>query len=258
MSIAVLFLGKSTSQKTSGPPRPRISADWTKRIAASAEDAEIHKLINAIDNNPDSWHGNRTPSVDALIDIGEPAIPCLLDFIEKENGISRIRGTTALHEITSRMYGLDPATRHFRGDGRSEWETLWNNARSLDSNNDSRRKKSVDVIRKWWDSRQQPDSDNSPEIVRLELIAALQNADRVTLKKLTTENGFRELTTDNNGQLSEIDLRRCGEDWSKLEMRLQRMNEQQRVYYMGEYRHSAVIFERIDNRWLLAGWRGAE
>jgi hypothetical protein len=70
---------------------------------ARALEACLHTLNDA----PDPLHADRTPSVQSLIEIGEPALSPLLDLLESDDRNTRIHAERAVQGITRRLFGFD-------------------------------------------------------------------------------------------------------------------------------------------------------
>src|SRR5262245_19252028 len=97
----------------------------------------IPELIKDITKDPFRQISN-TPAVEELIEIGEPAIPPLLDLILGEELLTRWCAERALRGISRRLHGYDPrrldpdeAQRRFNA-----WEHSWDPLGSLNADGD--------------------------------------------------------------------------------------------------------------------------
>ncbi|MEO5928438.1 MAG: HEAT repeat domain-containing protein [Candidatus Kapaibacterium sp.] len=63
--------------------------------------------LSTLDDAPDSLHSDHTPSVQCLIEIGEPALSPLIGRLQSENQITRIHAERAIQGITRRHFGFD-------------------------------------------------------------------------------------------------------------------------------------------------------
>lgn len=65
----------------------------------------LEDLIRSINDNPNHLYREFTPSVNKLIERGDPAIPRILDLIESNNKDTRLRAITVLRGITLQQHG---------------------------------------------------------------------------------------------------------------------------------------------------------
>ncbi|HSQ58472.1 MAG TPA: hypothetical protein VLM40_22315, partial [Gemmata sp.] len=115
--IAILYAG-SEYQKTAEqapPPRPVETLD---------------DLVRTIGDKPDPLHRELTPSVHKLIELGDPAIPRMLDLMLAEDRTTRLRASHVLRCIVMRQHGFidgqgwkdDASEKRFR----AFWKSLGN------------------------------------------------------------------------------------------------------------------------------------
>jgi hypothetical protein len=117
--------------------------------------SEIERLVAAIDDDPDSLHGDRTPAVDALVAHGLAALGEVLPLLEHAPELTRLRAQRVLEGVTlawvrERVKENRPLTR---SDTRA-WQELWtaNGAYDWQGTPDERRA-SVARWRAWLSGR---------------------------------------------------------------------------------------------------------
>ena len=95
------------------PPRP------------SSVSPEIARLVAAIDEHPDSLHGDRTPAVAALIEHGLAALPSILPLLETAPELTRLRAQRVLEGVTHAwVRERTPSRASSRAHTRA-WQALW-------------------------------------------------------------------------------------------------------------------------------------
>lgn len=70
--------------------------------------AALEALVKTLDDAPDELHGDRTPSVDALGEMGSRAVPSLLSLLDEPNEPTRMHAQRALEAIVNRRFGFKP------------------------------------------------------------------------------------------------------------------------------------------------------
>ncbi|HEX8167054.1 MAG TPA: DUF4157 domain-containing protein [Beijerinckiaceae bacterium] len=67
----------------------------------------LEACLRALDDAPDPLHADRTPAVQSLIEIGEPALFPLIDRLQSDDRDTRMRAERAVQGITRRRFGFD-------------------------------------------------------------------------------------------------------------------------------------------------------
>jgi len=67
----------------------------------------LEACLRTLDDAPDPLHADRTPSVQCLIEIGEPALPPFIDRLESEDRDTRMHAERAVQGIARRRFGFD-------------------------------------------------------------------------------------------------------------------------------------------------------
>lgn len=152
----------------------RVSIDCLAQKDGLELADEIRQLIDTIDHNPDRLHIELTPSVLRLVEIGEPAIPFVLELMligddEKENELreqalkdrgvvytpatigTRVRAKTVLTLVTAKMFGFERGKGWSKmGLGQEAFEKFWESLGSLDSHAPrEERQKAVRLWHEW-------------------------------------------------------------------------------------------------------------
>lgn len=68
--------------------------------------AALADLIAAIDAEPDLLHAESTPATEALIDIGEAALPGLIPLLVSSSEDTRMRAAHVLEMVTMELFGF--------------------------------------------------------------------------------------------------------------------------------------------------------
>lgn len=84
---------------------------------------QIHDQIVALDRDPDPLHGDRTPAVARLIELGEPALGPLCDQLDASDLLHRLRAQRAIEGITRRSFGFDGNT--WPSGALDAWSAWW-------------------------------------------------------------------------------------------------------------------------------------
>jgi hypothetical protein len=67
----------------------------------------LEACLCTLNDAPDPLHADRTPSVQCLIEIGEPALLPLVDRLESDDRDTRMHAERAVQGITRRRFGFD-------------------------------------------------------------------------------------------------------------------------------------------------------
>jgi hypothetical protein len=67
----------------------------------------LEACLRALDDAPDPLHADRTPAVQCLIEIGEPALFPLINRLASDDRDTRARAERAVQGITRRRFGFD-------------------------------------------------------------------------------------------------------------------------------------------------------
>jgi hypothetical protein len=92
---------------------------------------QIEQLIHDIDDRPDKLHGDYTPSVHKLIEIGEPALKQTLKLMLSTSEETRLRAQRVIEGVTMGMYGFRTGHGWNNEKGRLEWFNLWDSLGKL-------------------------------------------------------------------------------------------------------------------------------
>jgi len=111
---------------THEPPQHHTPSDGDARLLADLDSPDeevraraavaLHRLghvraleacMRTLDDAHDPLHADRTPAVECLIEIGEPALPPLVDRLESDDRDTRMHAERAVQGITRRRFGFD-------------------------------------------------------------------------------------------------------------------------------------------------------
>lgn len=111
---------------------------------------EVARLIGSINLDPDPAHGDLTPAVHALVRIGLPALPAIMQLLEAEDKYTRLRAQRVLEGVT-RAWVRDrtPAAPLTRSDAHA-WMKLWQENGAFDWEADAAtRARAISLWRAW-------------------------------------------------------------------------------------------------------------
>jgi hypothetical protein len=113
----------------------------------------VDELIATLDDDCDPVHAHYSPSINALIDLGHPAIPRVLDLMLSPDELTRIRAQYILEQITGRDFGCRNGIWWSHEDY-SRWEAFWKSLGNLQwyAPEDDRRR-SIQMWRDWLANR---------------------------------------------------------------------------------------------------------
>lgn len=126
-------------------------------VGGCANSKHIEQLVQNINENPDIHHGDLTPSVVALIEIGPSTIPSMLELMVNGDEPTRWRAQAVLHGIVVRRYGFVLGRGWTNPNGPEEAQGLWLELGNLDyrSGQDSR-ERAVLRWHQWYRNKYGP------------------------------------------------------------------------------------------------------
>jgi hypothetical protein len=107
----------------------------------------IDLLIRSINDKPDKLHGDYTPSVHQLIEIGAPALKQVLELMLSDVEDTRLRAQRVIEGITMAMYGFRMGHGWQNEQGPEQWQMFWNSLGEL--NYDTPIEDRSKSLRKW-------------------------------------------------------------------------------------------------------------
>jgi hypothetical protein len=100
----------------------------------SARPESLEELVRTINVNGDFLHADHAPSVDKLIELGDPAIPRMLDLMllnGEYDGFTRLHAETVLYGIVAGNYGFVSGRGYSDPNGNDRANALWKSLGSL-------------------------------------------------------------------------------------------------------------------------------
>jgi hypothetical protein len=88
-------------------------------------DEQLDKLVCTIDDDPNPLHSDYTPSVDELIELGDVAIPRMLDLMLSDNEDTRLHAQRVLEGIILKRYGFVRGRSGLKPKGEEEFRAFW-------------------------------------------------------------------------------------------------------------------------------------
>jgi hypothetical protein len=131
---------------TEGRVRAFAAAGLARLHHASA----LAACLQTLDDGVDELHGDMTPSVDSLGQIGLPAVPALLDRMESAGEITRLHAQRALERIIDVRHGFRPGkgypSEQASRQAKDEWRANGNYDYAADA---AARAEAVAAWRRW-------------------------------------------------------------------------------------------------------------
>ena len=131
--FSCIFFG--CGKEKSSPPEKAMPTRKADNLVDSQIEVpnRVTKLISELDENPDVLHGDYTPAVRKLIDIGQPAIVPILDvMVTDDNQLSRLRAQRVLEGVTMQMHGFEFGQGWRSSDDENNWLKFWASLGNLD------------------------------------------------------------------------------------------------------------------------------
>jgi predicted RNase H-like nuclease len=112
--------------------------------------SEIKKLIDTIDENPDSLHLDVTPSVLKLVQLGLPAAQAVLDLLDAPELPTRRRARRVLEGVVGKRFGWLSGQGFPDSDKEAEFRRLLKANGNYEADLPPReRKKSIEKWQRW-------------------------------------------------------------------------------------------------------------
>lgn len=113
-------------------------------------DARLAELLAALDDAPDELHGDITPAVLALADLGWVAAPALLDHMLAASADTRLHAQRAFEGILMHDYGFVRGRGFANRDDEKRFRELWaTHGGYTHDASQARRKMAVEAWRGW-------------------------------------------------------------------------------------------------------------
>lgn len=113
-------------------------------------DARLAELLAELDIQPDELHGDITPAVLALVELGWVAAPALLDHMQAESADTRLHAQRAFEGILMRDFGFVRGRGFASADDERRFRELWTTYGSYaHDDSEARRNIAVEAWRGW-------------------------------------------------------------------------------------------------------------
>src|SRR4051812_30353570 len=96
-------------------PSEEVRSQAARRLHQLDHPRALDACLKTINDAPDPLHLDMTSSVQCLRDIGQPALPPLIDLLASDDRMTRMRAERAVSWITKLPFGFDG--QQWRGDG---------------------------------------------------------------------------------------------------------------------------------------------
>jgi HEAT repeats len=114
----------------------------------------LEACLKIINDAPDPLHLDMTPGVQCLRSIGKPAFLPLLDYLQSEDQLTRMRAEKAVLWISKTYFGFDG--KQWSNNGLDSWSEWWQDMGYDADATVEQRKESVKRMRSWLTSQRKP------------------------------------------------------------------------------------------------------
>ena len=94
---------------------------------------KIEFLIAHLHDDPDPQHAEYSTAVYDLIEIGEPAIPRMLDLMESSDFLTRLRAETVIRSFSEEFIAGPNGDMQWTNEMGNRWLALWEKLGALDA-----------------------------------------------------------------------------------------------------------------------------
>jgi hypothetical protein len=108
---------------------------------------EISSLLRRINDDPDKLHGDSTPAVERLIDLGEPALAPVLELMLASDSDTRLRAQRVLEGVTMASQGFRRGQGWLETEGEERWRRFWASLGNLDWRAPAERR--AEAVARW-------------------------------------------------------------------------------------------------------------
>ena len=108
---------------------------------------QIDNCLRTLNDDADPLHADRTPAVQRLIEIGEPALLPLIDLLDSDDRDTRIHAERAVQGITRRRFGFDGFA--WPDEAMERWMEWWETIGFDVDATPSERAQSIERLRNW-------------------------------------------------------------------------------------------------------------
>lgn len=132
---------------------------------AQEKSNDIEKLIRTIDENPDPLHGDFTPSVLKLSELGIPGAKAVLDLLDAPEFLTRKHAQRVLEGVVMRLHGWVPGRGYPDAhSGQKKTQDLLKANGNYDPNSSSSdRRKAIEKWRQWLEMQEKDISPGKVE-----------------------------------------------------------------------------------------------
>jgi HEAT repeat protein len=125
----------------------RVRAYAAVGLARTGEPDALAALLQTLNDAPDPLHGDMTPAVFALAEMGSSALPSLLDLLMDENEDTRLHAQRALEQIIMRRHGFLPGQGFPSATAEELFRADWRASGDYDYSADASVR--ADAVEKW-------------------------------------------------------------------------------------------------------------
>jgi HEAT repeat protein len=128
----------------------RVRAYAAVGLARIGDPNALAALLHTLDDAADELHGDTTPAVSALGELGLSALPSLLDLLMDQNEVRRLHAQRAVEQIIMRRFGFLPGQGFPDATAEDRFRALWKaNGNYNYSAEAATRSDAVDKWRRW-------------------------------------------------------------------------------------------------------------
>jgi hypothetical protein len=120
-------------------PDEGVRARTARELQRMGHPRALEACLATLDDAPDTLHSDYTPAVACLIELGDPALPPLLDKLMADHEDTRLHAQRAVEGITLRRFSSD----------RERWRSWWSSIGYEHDAGPAARAAAVARLREW-------------------------------------------------------------------------------------------------------------
>jgi HEAT repeat protein len=125
----------------------RVRSAAAVGLARIGDPNAVAALLQTLSDAPDQLHGDMTPAVFALGDMGISALPSLLDLLMDQNEVRRLHAQRAVEQIMMRRHGFQPGQGFPDAAAEDQFRVEWKANGNYDYSAEAAAR--ADAVEKW-------------------------------------------------------------------------------------------------------------
>jgi len=131
-------------------PNQYVRSEAALALQRMGHPRALEACLGTLNDGEDLLHLDYTPAVRCLTEIGQPALPPLLDRLLADDEITRLRAQRAVEGITTKLFGVN---RENQTEVEARWRKWWKEMGYSYNADPETRRAGVARLRAWVESR---------------------------------------------------------------------------------------------------------